>query len=266
MNRHAVIATHHKTGTVWMRNTFRDIARELDIKFVYVGKKYLRKKEPKPGKFPPPAIFLNDHANFASMSWLLHGEYSRILHLVRDPRDVLISAMHYHRVATEPWLHAPRKGFGGLSYQQKLNSLPDDISRYRFELIHSAGRTVKEMCNWNYGATNCMECRYEELVADCDLKLFTEIILHLGFAPSEIQICHSNFRNNFVVGGRASSSSSHVRTGKARQWAEVFDRDLAALFSSQFGDALIALGYERDSSWVEKLAPTGSVRSPVDHA
>lgn len=258
MNCYAVIATHHKTGTVWMRNVFRDIAQELGIRFVYVGKKV-----PQPGKFAPPAIFLNDHANFASMPWLLHGESSRILHVVRDPRDVLISAMHYHRVANERWLHNPRKAFGGLSYQMKLNSLPDDMSRYRFELMHSAARTVKEMCRWNYGASNCMECRYEDLVADRDMKLFMEIIRHLGFAPAEMQTCHAAFRRNFLVGEQPHSSSIHLRAGKARQWEQTFDRDLAALFIRQLGDALISLGYEQDSSWAEKLPLALSERRSV---
>src|SRR5256885_3315342 len=133
MNRCAVIATHHKTGTVWMRDAFRGIAHDLTINFVYLA----RKSPVRNAKLLPPVIVLNDQSDFTATPWLLDGPDQRILHLVRDPRDVLISAMHYHRVAQESWLHVPRKGFGGLSYQQKLNSLPDDSSRYLFELKHS---------------------------------------------------------------------------------------------------------------------------------
>lgn len=50
----------------------------------------------------------------------------RGLHLIRDPRDVILSGMHYHLRAPEKWLHDPEPDYGGLSYQEKLNSLDGD--------------------------------------------------------------------------------------------------------------------------------------------
>jgi hypothetical protein len=249
MNRCAVIATHHKTGTVWMRDVFRGIAGDLMIPFHYLSKRSSLKRS----RLAPPAVCLNDHADFSAMPWLLEEPDHRILHVVRDPRDVLISAMHYHRVAHESWLHVPRKTFEGMSYQQKLNSLPDDNSRYILELKHSTGRTIKKMCSWNYGANNCFECRYEDLAADFEMKLFTEILLHLGFAHDELEICRANFWKNSLFGDRSVNESPHVRKGAPRQWIEVFDRELAALFWDQFGSALTTLGYEQDDSWTRHL-------------
>ena len=249
MNRCAVIATHHKTGTVWMRDVFRGITRDLNIPFVYLT----RKSGPKRTRLVPPAVLLNDQSDFSALPWLLEGQDQRILHLVRDPRDVLISAAHYHRIAPESWLHISRKSFGGLSYQQKLNSLPDDRSRYLFELRHSAGRTIEKMCSWNYGAQNCFECRYEDLAEDFEMKLFTEIALHLGFVRDELEICRMNFWKNSLFGERETGDSPHIRRGAARQWPNVFDRDLATRFLHVFGHALIKLGYEKDDSWICQL-------------
>jgi len=249
MNRCAVIATHHKTGTVWMRDVFRGISHDLKINFIYLTRKSPQKK----AKLLPPAVVLNDHADFSAMPWLIDGPDQRILHVVRDPRDVLISAMHYHRVAQESWLHVSRKTFGGLSYQQKLNSLPDDRSRYLFELKHSAGRTIGKMCSWNYGAKNCFECRYEDLATDFEMKLFTQIVCHLGFAPDELEICRANFWKNSLFGQREAGESPHVRRGAPRQWSDVFDRELAMRFLHQFGSALVTLGYEPDDTWIEHL-------------
>jgi hypothetical protein len=249
MNRCAVIATHHKTGTVWMRDVFRGIAHDLKIRFVYLA----RKSAPKNTSLAPPAVLLNDHADFTAMPWLLDGPDQRILHVVRDPRDVLISAMHYHRVAQESWLHVPRKAFKGLSYQQELNGLPDDGARYLFELKHSAGRTIEKMCSWNYGAKNCFECRYEDLATDLEMKLFTQIVAHLGFVGDELEICRTNFWKNSLFGERGTDDSLHVRQGAARQWPGVFDRELATRFLDQFGRALVMLGYERDHSWIDRI-------------
>jgi hypothetical protein len=254
MNRCAVIATHHKTGTVWMRDVFRDIAKELKIGFVYLT----RKSVPKETNLAPPVVLLNDHADFSAMPWLLSGPDQRILHVVRDPRDVLISSMHYHRVAQESWLHVPRKAFEGLSYQQKLNSLRDDRSRYAFELKHSAGRTIDKMCRWNYGTANCFECRYEDLATDFEMKLFSEIVLHLGFAAGELEICRAHFWKNSLFGERGIGDSPHVRQGATKQWLDVFDRELAMRFLHQFGNALTRLGYEADDSWIGRLKAESS--------
>ena len=43
---------------------------------------------------------------YASYPEILDRDDVRIMHLIRDPRDVLISAMHYHRKSTEAWLQS----------------------------------------------------------------------------------------------------------------------------------------------------------------
>jgi glycine cleavage system aminomethyltransferase T len=48
-----------------------------------------------------PFILFNYDSDFGDLASLLDRENVRILHLIRDPRDVVISAMHYHKAARE---------------------------------------------------------------------------------------------------------------------------------------------------------------------
>jgi hypothetical protein len=177
MKHRALIATHHKTGTAWMTSTFRDICSHLKIRFVNLHVEQIDSFS----EAAPPIVLIHTHG-FSKMSWLLEGERDRIFHLIRDPRDVIISGMHFHLVAKEPWLHVPKRKFGGLSYQVKLNNLFDDKQRYLFEMQNT--RTIHEMLRWDYDRPRSFECRYEELIEDLRSNLFFRIATHLGFSDS----------------------------------------------------------------------------------
>src|SRR5205807_6273285 len=120
MNRcRAIIATHHKTGTAWMSKVFNAVADRLSVPILSQS----RKSSP---QIPLPVILFNNHSDFSSADWILRDPDSRIFHLIRDPRDVIISAMHYHKTARESWLHRAKAKFGQKTYQEELNSLRDD--------------------------------------------------------------------------------------------------------------------------------------------
>ena len=110
----------------------------------------------------------------------------RILHLIRDPRDVLISALHYHRTAREAWLRQPAPSDDNVAYQHKLNSLGSVLEQYLFELENSAGDTIDDMLDWQYGRANCLEVRYEDLWVDHSMALWSRIASFLGFEDAEL--------------------------------------------------------------------------------
>lgn len=259
MKRLAVIATHHKGGTVWMRRTFHHIAARLEIRFVRI-----RKDNIVPAKeLVAPIIFCGRSDKFREYPNLLSNTSVRIFHLIRDPRDVVISGMHYHCTSKEAWLHTPSNIFGGESYQSQINSFPTDRGRYVFEMDNRASAILK-MLDWlDDGRSDCFECKYEDLIQDVEMDLFTKAATHLGFSGNELDVCRTAFWRNSLFGGHASKKHAieHVRSGETKQWMSVFDKPLAEEFASRFGDVLIRLGYEIDNSWIGKLP---SISSKLD--
>jgi len=251
VNHLAIIATHHKTGTVWMNRIFRRIAKALGVRFAAVRASIGLSPE----SAIVPSILFNDHSNFVKCGWLLEDPRCRIFHVIRDPRDVILSAAHYHRTAGESWLHKRKSAFRGLSYQEQLNGLPDDQSRYLFEMRNSAGRVITDMRQWRYGMPNTIECKYEDLIIDIELELFDKVLRHLGLLSDDPETCYAIVRNNSLFGELGKKEVRHVHSGQARQWQRLFNSELAVEFLALFGDVLIRLGYESDDSWVTRLPP-----------
>jgi hypothetical protein len=247
----AIIATHHKTGTVWMASIFRELAEQLALSFIEFN--------PQNGPIAPPAarapgIVQDQHSRWFELNAPPEQLVSdRIFHLIRDPRDVIISGMHYHRVSKEPWLHQPDENFGGLTYQQKLNSFSGDGARYLFEM--SQLKAIGRMLAWPRGRADCFECRYEDLIADRSGDVFRQAVRHLGFDETQSAIALKIYREKHIFReeGREGISVGHVRSGAARQWPAIFDHALATAFIDRFGNALVRLGYETDNSWADRL-------------
>lgn len=248
MDQIAVIATHHKAGTVWMNHTFRKIGEALDIRVVNAG------REPNL-EIAPPAILCAANANLRTYESI--RDCARMFHMVRDPRDVVISSMHYHCHAGEKWLLRPDPALGGRTYKEAITALATTRERYVFELRGSSARNIGTMLDWD--ARGSFECRYEDLIRDTDGAVFARGCAHLGFSGTEIDTCRAVFWRHALFGGEAERARcnkiAHVRSGEAEQWRSVFDRRLGEAFVAQYGDALVRLGYETDDSWLDALPP-----------
>ncbi|NET16816.1 MAG: hypothetical protein F6K08_30385 [Okeania sp. SIO1H6] len=141
LDNRVLIGTHHKTGTVWMSNIFYSIASYYDLRcYANRGNKSL---------ICPSSnfdIFLQDHSffDFDNLS-----NYKG-LHIIRDPRDVVVSGCFYHTKSLEKWLHIKREYFGGLTYQEKLNSYSSFDDKLIFEMENSSRNAIQDMKSWNY--------------------------------------------------------------------------------------------------------------------
>ena len=181
MEYNLVVATHHKTGTVWMDGVFKAIAGDLGARYVN-----FRSERGKLGDFDhEPFIIFSYDLDFRDFSSLLDREDVKILHLIRDPRDVVISSMHYHKASRESWLHEPIPGYDNLTYQRALHNLPTKFAQYIFEMENSSASTLRDMVSWRYGRTNCFEARYEDLRQDTALVTWQRILTFLGLDAEE---------------------------------------------------------------------------------
>ena len=168
-----IIGTHHKTGTALMRDVFDSISREFEYNFfnlrVYEDYPYLQ-----PGNLssiideadvildyhfskPIPSYFINAEDWYSSdrrvrrfnkqqrecqsLASYYRGSY-RIIHLIRDPRDALVSGVLYHmqNPEDESWLREIRVGdelfnsTSSSSYVQSIRRLKNPVDALAAEL------------------------------------------------------------------------------------------------------------------------------------
>jgi hypothetical protein len=231
-----LIGTHHKTGSAWFSSIFKSVCHYHSL--VY----YEDRQAGLPRQFD---IFMNEHSEFEFDS--LPSPY-RGIHVIRDPRDVIVSGCFYHQKSGEEWLHQPMDDMDGRTYQQKINSHASLDDQILFEMEHVGARTIKAMMEWDYSRPSFFELKYEELIADLDLQLFYKVFLFLGFPGSAIPSLLAIAYNNSLFSGRVRESL-HVRSGDQQQWKKYFTQKHKQRFLELFGDALIVLGYEDDDNW-----------------
>lgn len=239
-----VVCTHHKTGSVWMANIFRALKRHEKLQLHSRGQ----------AELPAAAdIFLQDHSkvDFKALQVRFAKRGVRAVHVIRDPRDVVISGAFYHVKTVEKWANNPKKEYGGRSYRQAISALSSDYDKLVFEMDHAGGKTIREMLAWNYDQKDvCFEARYEDLIVDRDLKVFTPMMQFLGYEGARLETALKFVRDLSLFGGAAGSDpADHIRSGEGRQWVNVFTPELKAAFQQRFPDALQRLGYEAGDKW-----------------
>lgn len=249
MKNSVVIVTHHKTGTVWMDGVFRGIAKDLGVALLDFDTQSGRLDD----ALHEPFILLNSSSNFGNHQDLLSRPDVRVLHLIRDPRDVVISAMHYHKRSREQWLHQAVHEYDCATYHQRLNQLSSRAHQYVYEMEHSSAATIRDMVDWQYGRPTCLEARYETLIADHQLVYWRKVMTFLGFEGEEVEVGTQRFWQNSLFGGLSRLGNKHVRCGTSAQWRKEFTASLACTFISRFPGALQKLGYEPNHKWILEL-------------
>jgi hypothetical protein len=209
----------------------------------------------------------------------------RGFHMIRDLRDIAVSAVHSHRSShpTDMWadLKDMREKLKTMSFEESLLWELDYLKPI-FEQIGG----------WNYSNPNVKEMRMEDLIAR-PYSVALEAFQFLGLAGDEVvsttgrlvftaktlvnkpgrHIGHEGPRGwlrlermpaerllgivhafNFkrLAGGRTQGkedTKSHFRKGVAGDWQNAFTPPIKARFKELYGEMLIQLGYERDMSW-----------------
>ncbi|MDK3016931.1 hypothetical protein [Pseudodonghicola flavimaris] len=257
MARLMCIATHHKGGTVWIKRVVRALSHAIDVPWIGLWSDRQLAKVPEEGR----AFLCNWNGRFPRAIW--DRSDVAFLHLVRDPRDILLSGCGYHLSAPvkgEKFLHQPRADLGGATYQEHLNALADPAERLLFEMENKHAETLAEMRAWPWGDPRATELRYEALMADRDGTLFGRALTALGLKGAELAAGLKAFWDNSLFGGlsraeaRTGRLESHIASaGRLQRWRRELPRAVGEIYADRFGADLIALGYEKDTSWVETL-------------
>lgn len=225
-----LVGTHHKVLTVYLSKVCR-LFGAVTGRTVSIGRG--------DDTDPNAAIVLDHHSHFPAD--LLTGDRFG-LHVRRDPRDLLVSAAHYHRRADEPQLLRPRPEFGGRSYREHVNSLATFEEVLLFELDHSAGRSVRDMVDWDYDTSPLTELRYEDLVSPTGGEAFASAIADWPVPRRDRTMLVRAFAHYSAFGG-AHRRHGHVRDPRSGQWAEHFTPAVQLAFDDRFPGAVARLGY-----------------------
>lgn len=188
---------------------------------------------------------------------------ARVIHIIRDGRDVTVSAMH-HR-----WNQAEDQG--GSS-----KTTPDQIAKReayrknRQELLETdegifpEGYIEKSAARWNTRVSNAVkdgpallganysEVKYEDLLENPEGEL-KRLLEFLGADASEqvVRRCVSAASFERLSGGRerGQEAASFFRKGVAGDWNNMFTEQNKRDFKAVAGDLLVELGYEKDNGW-----------------
>lgn len=232
-----VHGAHHKAGTVWFHRVLSTVANEYGLRL------FKGEQEDLP---PGIDVFFQEQSK---ISRELLPPF-RGSHLIRDPRDLVVSGYFYHLWTSEPWVHVPRPDFDGLTYQEYLRSL-DQVRAIDAEIDRTINGLRPFLLAWDFRDPRFLELRYEELIADPD-RGFETLFTHYGFTREAVERGMSiarQFSIERMAAKKGGQGKSHVRSGRPGEWRELFTDDHKRHFKEIGSDLLIKLGYEVDDSW-----------------
>ena len=253
---------HHKAGTVWFNRVLSTVAMELGIPYAK------RTRVDIPPEFPGrPCIFQDTHS-LVDFSRLQNYRGS---HMIRDPRDLVVSGYCYHLWTKEDWANMPIKDWlkslpileerlsllpldkiKNMTYKDYLNSLSKEEGLLA-EMKKASGGPIRTMVEWDYTNKNIFEFKYEEIMKD-EEKVFRQIFQHYGFKERAVEKAVTiaggfSFKKLAKRKVGEVDGKSHLRSGRLQQWREEFDEDHKAYFKELHGKDFIYLGYELDMNW-----------------
>ncbi len=226
-----VHSCHHKVGTVWFKRVLNAVAETYGLRVHSGPQSALGRQD----------IFIDDHSRVDRSTLRPY----RSSHLIRDPRDVVVSAYFYHLRTTEAWALEPDDRYGGLSYQEHLKQF-DTEEGLGVEIQRSAATILRDMVAWDYNDPRGLELRYEDHLADEETG-FRRLFTHYGFAQDAVDAA-VEIALSFSL-SKVKATTTHIRSGQPNDWENHFTPALKTLFKEETGDAALKLGYADNPDW-----------------
>lgn len=189
---------------------------------------------------------------------------AKVIHIMRDGRDVAISATHHGWNQAEDQGGTHRIKPGQLAKREAYRKDPQALLETGGGIFPD-GELGRSAARWNarVGATvrdgralfgpNYAEVKYEDLLVNTPGEL-KRLLGFLGADTSErvVKQCVDAASFEKLSGGRkrGQEAASFFRKGIAGDWRNVFTDQNRRDFNAAAGDLLIELGYENDDTWV----------------
>ena len=230
MRTRLVYVGHHKCGTGWIKRILRDVSAASGSKVSQEG--YGRKDRAE--EYSEELFDIVLWPNFFRHLYPIDKVNCHILHVIRDPRDMLISQYFSHR-DTHPdrdWLAREREVLQRLDVRAGMSYLIRESPLFR--------STVEELIAWDYARRCTIESRFEEITLE-PLPVFQQVFdsARLNISTSVLQqvLAANSFANCKV------RNPGHYRDGSIGQWTSRLCREQNEFFAAEFPGVVEKLGY-----------------------
>jgi len=267
---------HHKCASSWLSDITREIAAAAGLTYAHVHN---------------PRMFGGDLRSYladnrvgflayvnASGSVVSALDDYRGFHVIRDPRDIVVSSYFSH-LYSHPTTDWPEL----VDHRRQLIAV--DKERAMYLVIDFLEGVFEDLAGWEYSNPRVLELKMEDVVRAPEVTLLsafeflglvdvdrTGLPVQLAAAVSSVKVrrpwlmpfrvvplpasvvTRTLKRNAFAVkaDGRTpgvENVSSHYRKGISGDWANHFSAGHKDYFKARYGDLLVMLGYESDRDW-----------------
>jgi hypothetical protein len=197
---------------------------------------------------PRGGFMLNHTSDFETDEGWERAAAARIVKIVRDPRDLIVSGYSYHKWTDEAW--ANTRWDGNPSLKERLNSLSTEEG-LMLEIRRVARGRETDYLRWIEPREGLLVLRYEDLMGDDREALYRRIFEHWQFsgAPLEFGVKAMRLFEFESRTGRKpgqSSGGKHLRSGKSGGWRSVLTPEHLVAVEEEYGEVIAALGYPAD--------------------
>lgn len=189
-----------------------------------------------------------------------HKNFNNILYVVRDGRDIMVSA-YYYMLKITPGANNDR----ALKYRKNLGF--DDIDNieerlpkfmeYFMENYTVLGKrtTWQDHIKLHLHNDKIKFIKYEDLLSDSAKELSEALaFLDRPYSTNLESIAQEfTFENQSKRKAGQEDKTSFLRKGIAGDWKNKFTKEAAEVFEHYAGDVLRELAYEDDVNWYQKL-------------
>jgi len=245
----------HKCGSNWIDTIVRQVCQSINITY---GRAW------NSSQFAPS---LDEYILEHGIQWfsyvnadyqIIHYSNFKAFHVIRDPRDIVVSAYFSH-LKTHPIRNWPLLAEFRKKLQNCRNKDEGISMEFEFEFTKDIFRRLRE---WDLNDPRIKNYRLEDISVDY-INRFRQIFQYMGLF--ELGLTEERFQqimiaNSFekISEGRKigkEDPNHHYRKGIHGDWKNHFANDHVDYFKEHYNDILIKYGYEKDANWNNEKIP-----------
>ncbi|MEE9373998.1 MAG: sulfotransferase domain-containing protein [Saprospiraceae bacterium] len=202
------------------------------------------------------------NASVAQQPCIIHGHHlikvndKKVVHLIRDGRDIMVSAYHYFLLNDQ--IDPRRKRYWRDKMKaENIDNVKINLSSFIKIFINNfrSGWSVKtwpKYVNHYQNRPLTIQIKYEELNQNTEATM-TKLMYSLGitFRKEKLKAVIKKYHFETQTGRKKGEENpkSFLRKGSVNDWKNFFTKESAEVFNFYAGDALIRAGYESNKNW-----------------